>query len=767
MKSLTGKFSSTRGWVVLLILLLGAGLFVAACGDEEVPTPTTPAPTPTPTPTPPAPEPEPEPVPEAPAVPVGLRISASGMDFIEWSWNAVEGVSGYDAQYSANEAFTDEDETIPRTAEEISYRREGLEAGASAFLRVRAAAGTGKERVTSDWSTHVTGMTAEPEPELPPAPAVPANLRLKESGSNFIEWEWDEVPGAAGYESQFSADGVSFSAQVPHAGVSNTSRSVANLPAERAGHLRVRSYTGSGTGADTVRGDWSASDQQTTDVPPPAVPLATPTGLDATDESDDAIALEWSSVRNADSYEVGQREPGGSWGDASCGGADNVVEDEECVASGLKEGTDYDFRVRAIPSDTDRYSTSDWSDVEEARTEGTAEPTPTTPTSGGMGDLNLRWQSDSESITWIWDRVAGETYDYVIVDSDFDDSDNPCEDQWDGQEVVSKSLATSARATVDTRGDARLMCVRTDEDENVSFSWGATTPASPSVVGGTVDPDTFRTTALDWTGIAVVGGFDWELRLVRDQGRNDGDLDGDPSNRSVQNACGTGTRIDGGTADIGLSFNYTWDGSIAHYSGYLLCLKYSNSNTTDGTEWAVPTLTGNTSAINEIHSTPAAPPAPRWESGRTATAENGDVTLEWTVPVRPPTTNVPRNATGFDQKTIHYPEYYQFDHDDDQTTDPRRTRVVHPGTAACELTHGTTNGGDQGEWIVDDVPEGDDTLGGFTLNSEAITPLDHDEERVLVRLCVRATQGSGGADLDGPWVIGGAATINKLPDPGQ
>ena len=64
MKSFTGKVASVRGWTLLLILFLGAGLFVAACGDEEVPAPTTPAPPPAP---PPAPEPEPEPEPEAPA----------------------------------------------------------------------------------------------------------------------------------------------------------------------------------------------------------------------------------------------------------------------------------------------------------------------------------------------------------------------------------------------------------------------------------------------------------------------------------------------------------------------------------------------------------------------------------------------------------------------------------------------------------------------------------------------------------------------------
>ena len=199
MKSLTGKFASSGGWALLLILLLGAGLFVAACGDEDVPTPTTPAPPPPPPPTPPpTPEPEPEPEPEAPAVPVGLRISGSGTDFVEWSWTPVADVSGYDVQFSPNEAFTGEDEIIARTAEEISYRRDGLAEGTSTFLRVRSAAGTGEERITSDWSTHVTGMTEVPTPEEPEPvpPAMPTGLTVSDSGEDFIEWSWDPVEGA-------------------------------------------------------------------------------------------------------------------------------------------------------------------------------------------------------------------------------------------------------------------------------------------------------------------------------------------------------------------------------------------------------------------------------------------------------------------------------------------------------------------------------------------------------------------------------------------
>ena len=113
MKSLTGKFTSVRGWALLLALLLGAGIMISACGDEEVPAPTAPAPAPTPTPTPtPEPEPEPEPEPTGPATPENLRVSATTSDSITWTWTTVEGVLGYQGQFSTDTTFTDSDPTF-------------------------------------------------------------------------------------------------------------------------------------------------------------------------------------------------------------------------------------------------------------------------------------------------------------------------------------------------------------------------------------------------------------------------------------------------------------------------------------------------------------------------------------------------------------------------------------------------------------------------------------------------------------------------------
>ena len=149
-----------RQWGLSLTAFLFAGMLLSACGGDSPTAPTTPAPSPSPSPPTST---------ETPAVPTGLRISDSGPDFIEWSWTPVPGASGYDVQFSVDEAFTDADEIIARAVEETSYRRQPLSAGSRASLRVRSAVGTSADRVTSAWSTHVTGMSAEVPP--PPAPA--------------------------------------------------------------------------------------------------------------------------------------------------------------------------------------------------------------------------------------------------------------------------------------------------------------------------------------------------------------------------------------------------------------------------------------------------------------------------------------------------------------------------------------------------------------------------------------------------------------------
>ena len=200
MKSLFGKFAPARGTILLLALFLGAGLMVSACGEEETPAPTTPAPTP-----PPAPAPAPTPEPTGPAVPTGLRAS-TGAGYIEWTWNAVEDVYGYQGQFSTDLQFTDADPTFVIVAPKTSHRVHNQAAG---YFRVRSGAGASLTDLQfSDWSDAVSGTaTVAPTPTSTPLSA-PSNVRTSTRRDSAITLAWESVTDAEAYEVQQLADGA-------------------------------------------------------------------------------------------------------------------------------------------------------------------------------------------------------------------------------------------------------------------------------------------------------------------------------------------------------------------------------------------------------------------------------------------------------------------------------------------------------------------------------------------------------------------------------
>ena len=186
----------THGNVQVLPPLIGVAVlgFVFASCDAKTPTTSAPAPA---TPVPPA-QPRPPP---PPPVPTGLRVSATTPDSITWTWTAVEGATAYEVQLSADEVFDDTDAIVTTTA--TSHTVTGLSPESGRHLRVRSIAGTAETPIPSAWSSHVTGMSAKP-----PAPPVPTGLRVSaigsEDGYGFVEWSWEPVEGATGYEAQLA-----------------------------------------------------------------------------------------------------------------------------------------------------------------------------------------------------------------------------------------------------------------------------------------------------------------------------------------------------------------------------------------------------------------------------------------------------------------------------------------------------------------------------------------------------------------------------------
>ena len=761
MKSFTGKFTSGRGWALSIALLLGAGMMISACGDEEVPAPTTPAPPP---PAPP-PAPEPEPAPEPPATPTGLHVDAATASSITWHWNAVEGALGYAVQVSMDEMFDDTDQIT--LTQETSFTATPVPPETSVYLRVRAGTGTPEALaaalatgsleglVLSDWSTHVTGMTTA----VPLAPA-PANLEVKERGSDFIEWKWDAVEGVAGYQSQFSTTSTFPESSAGRAwhDADETTRKVSNLDAESDGYLRVRTYAG--TQAEPTFGAWTAASMSTTSEPPPAVPLGAPEGLEASDIEEDSITLTWDEVDDADSYEVGQREPGGDWGAASCQGGDNVVDDEECVASDLTAGTDYDFRVRAVPSDTDKYETSDWSDIEETRTAGDAPPEPTDPTSGGMGMANVRWHNggtNNARLTFVWDREGDALYETYILDPESADNpadihdDNPCEDvadvdSADTPKYESRGSATSQDIATTGPGTVMGLCVRAEGSSEASFAWGISPPEEPN--NGTPEVEKLKTTALEWTDVDVKEAFDYEVRLAADPERPAGDnkirTSSGATSRAVQSACDAGALVDSFTPDIDLSDRtVTVESGLKPHTGYLLCIRASNTAGTGA--WAVPITEdadpgyGSANSVaQEIFTRPAAPPSIRnagSESTPAVDADNEKLAPAWEIGTRN-AHNVPRNGADFNLMV------YRQD----------QRKVDSMNAAACA---------EPPEGYGSFAPAMTDGLAGFEIEVQATNAIERWGYTRRVYLCAQANSGTADGKGPGAWTISSAFSVTK------
>lgn len=552
MKSLTGKSSSTRGWALLLILFLGAGLLVAGCGEEEVPAPTTPAPAPPPPAPPPAPAPEPEP--EKPATPTGLQVASKTANSITWTWNAVDGATGYVVQASTDETFDDTDQLVLTV--QASYTATPLPPDTSVYLRVAAGVLTAAapsldpdDYLLSDWTTHVTGTT---DAAASAALAAPANVGVTGRTATTITWSWNAVGGAAGYRVQHGAR-ATIADDDPTAFASTTSHTVANLASQTNRYLRVQAY--SGTISEPVFGGWSRTVEGTTDDPPAApAPVTTeldpPGSVQAGSAQNNSIAVTWNAVVDAVEYAVRQRA-GGSWDDANCNATgSNRVSSTSCVASGLDPATNYEFQVKAFPASAATTLTeSPWSRTASDRTSGTPPPP---PIMGGGDELNITWESKATSITWSWDAASDRRIQYQVAlladpRNDPDDADStdarpkcpalastPATGTFTGPDTgtgvwfakeptFAKTLGTSDSPLAE--GQVWALCVVSTWDTDtgpqygpVSLAWASTNPAEHTedtatrVISGPKDSKS-DTTAIDWY-VTLDQGFDYEVGTV-------------------------------------------------------------------------------------------------------------------------------------------------------------------------------------------------------------------------------------------------------------
>ena len=224
---LVASLGFSLGFSLLFSLLL------AGCGDDST---TTPAPAPAPPPAPAAPAPV--------GVPAGLAVTETGPGFLQFSWEAVEGATGYEIQLSLKEGDFSE---VVTAMVETTMHRFPVAAETTGHARVRALA-DGRQ---SEWSGTVSGTSAAaPVPPLTLAAPLPM---VSDSGPDFIEWSWEPVENAAGYVFQVAATAAGL--ETAQVGFTMETKHRAEAEPETERFLRVRA-TG-GEREAPVLGDWS------------------------------------------------------------------------------------------------------------------------------------------------------------------------------------------------------------------------------------------------------------------------------------------------------------------------------------------------------------------------------------------------------------------------------------------------------------------------------------------------------------------------------
>ena len=299
------------------------------------------------------------PPPMPPSAPTGLMVSDKGVDFIEWTWEAVDGADGYLVQFSADADFTDATDVL--VADGTSYREGDLAPGTTGHLRVQAFMGENGSWLLSDWTMSVTGASDA----LPP-PDAPTMLQVSDVGEDFIEWTWEAVDGADGYMVQFGMD-EGFADAEEMMVTEGTSYRAGDLAPETTVYLRVRAFRGEGD--SRLMGDWSIHRTGTSAAPIPATPPAAPTGLMVSSETgQNFIEWTWEAVEGADGYMVQFS-------------TDEVFTDDDetmVVAEGtthrveVAPGTTGYLRVQAFTGEGDSRLMSDWT----THVTGTSEAAP-------------------------------------------------------------------------------------------------------------------------------------------------------------------------------------------------------------------------------------------------------------------------------------------------------------------------------------------------------------------------------------------------------
>ncbi len=188
-------------------------------------------------------------------VPGGLKVTASGHDFLEFGWEAVEGATGYEIQLSLKEGDFSSVSTATVTT---TMHRFSVKAETTGYARVRAREG---ERQGA-WSETAMGTSAAAP--IPPVTLMVPMPEVSGSGADFIEWSWEPVADALGYEVRVAATEDGLDAASPE----SVTETMVRVAAEPETEMLIRVRAVAGTAESPIVSDWSDAVSGMSDAAP-------------------------------------------------------------------------------------------------------------------------------------------------------------------------------------------------------------------------------------------------------------------------------------------------------------------------------------------------------------------------------------------------------------------------------------------------------------------------------------------------------------------
>ena len=253
--------------------------------------------------------------------PNNLSASSPTETSVWLDWDDVTDATGYEYRYRVSGTTTWGTSTAV-TDSEASVT--GLSGGTQYDFSARAT----NADTESAWTVTVTGLTV---------PAIPSNLTVTRRTHNSVSVDWDDVTGATKYNVNHSrvttTKSTTGQTSVPKFFETSSAATVRGLSPSTTYEIRVSSYNDSGVST-------AATVQVTTRLP-------MPTGLSVSDPTYDGVSLDWDDVTRATGYEYRHRESGTQTWDTP-----TAVTDSEASVTGLNDGTQYDFSVRATNAST-------------------------------------------------------------------------------------------------------------------------------------------------------------------------------------------------------------------------------------------------------------------------------------------------------------------------------------------------------------------------------------------------------------------------------